>query len=69
MENIRNSGVSRNQITSKYTYLRNSLEFRVVLESCERILTLGPYLIQLMLMKERTMGTKMGIMLIVMVSS
>ena len=39
MENIRNSGVSRNQIASKYTYLGNSPEFRVVLESCEQILT------------------------------
>ena len=39
MENIGNSGLSRNRITSKYTYLRNSLEFRVVLEPCERILT------------------------------
>ena len=39
---IRNVGVpefSGNQITSKYTYLGNSPEFRVVLESCERILT------------------------------
>ena len=41
MENIRNSGVSGNRITSKYTYLGNSPEFRVVLESCERILTIG----------------------------
>ena len=40
MENIGNSGVSGNQITSKYTYLGNSPEFRVVLESCERILTM-----------------------------
>ena len=41
MENIGNSGVSGNRITSKYTYLGNSLEFRVVLELCEWILTLG----------------------------
>ena len=39
MENIGNSGVSGNRITSKYTYLGNSPEFRVVLEPCERILT------------------------------
>ena len=39
MENIGNSGVSGNRIASKYTYLGNSLEFRVVLEPCERILT------------------------------
>ena len=38
MENIGNSGVSGNRITNKYTYLGNSPEFRVVLESCERIL-------------------------------
>ena len=39
MENIGNSGVSGNQITSKYTYLGNSPEFQVVLELWERILT------------------------------
>ena len=39
MENIGNSGVSGNRITSKYTYLRNSPEFQVVLEPRERILT------------------------------
>ena len=39
MENIGNSGVSGNRITSKYTYLGNSPEFRVVLEPWERILT------------------------------
>ena len=39
MENIGNSGVSRNRITSKYTYLGNSPEFQVVLEPWERILT------------------------------
>ena len=39
MENIGNSGVSGNRITSKYTYLGNSLEFWVVLEPWERILT------------------------------
>ena len=39
MENIGNSGVSGNRITSKYTYLGNSPEFRVVLEPCEWILT------------------------------
>ena len=47
MENIGNSRVSKNRITSKYTYLGNSPEFRVVLEPCERILTpdiLGPAL-------------------------
>ena len=41
MENIGNSGVSGNRIASKYTYLRNSPEFRVVLEPCERILTVA----------------------------
>ena len=40
MENIGNSGVSGNRITSKYTYLGNSPEFRVVLEPWEWILTL-----------------------------
>ena len=40
MENIGNSGVSRNWITNKYTYLGNSPEFRVVLKPCERILTI-----------------------------
>ena len=39
MENIGNSGVSGNRITSKYTYLGNSPEFWVVLEPWERILT------------------------------
>ena len=39
MENIGNSGVSGNRVTSKYTYLGNSPEFRVVLEPWERILT------------------------------
>ena len=39
MENIGKSGVSGNQIASKYTYLGNSPEFRVVLEPWERILT------------------------------
>ena len=39
MENIGNSGVSGNRITSKYTYLGNSLEFQVMLEPCEQILT------------------------------
>ena len=39
MENIGNSGVSGNRITSKYTFLGNSPEFRVVLEPWERILT------------------------------
>ena len=39
MENIGNSGVSGNRITSKYTYLGNSPEFRVVLEPWEQILT------------------------------
>ena len=39
MENIGNSGVSGNRITSKYTYLGNSPEFQVVLELWERILT------------------------------
>ena len=39
MENIRKSGVSGNRVTSKYTYLGNSPEFRVVLEPWERILT------------------------------
>ena len=43
MENIRISGVSGNQITNKYTYLGNSPEFRVVLEPCERILTIFHY--------------------------
>ena len=41
MENIGNSRVSRNRITSKYTYLGNSPEFWIVLELCERILTLA----------------------------
>ena len=40
MENIGNSGVSGNLITSKYTYLGNSPEFQVVLELCEQILTI-----------------------------
>ena len=43
MENIGNSGVSGNRITSKYTYLGNSPEFRVVLEPWERILTRSTY--------------------------
>ena len=36
IENIGNSGVSGNRITSKYIYLGNSPEFRVVLEPWNR---------------------------------
>ena len=43
MENIGKSGVSGNRIASKYTYLGNSPEFRVVLEPWEQILTVGTF--------------------------
>ena len=57
MENIRKSGVSGNQITSKWTYLRNSPEFRVVLEPCEWILTFPPFVFSIPSFFSQSAGT------------